>query len=175
MGLSFWSKILLEVTSGVLAVLSVFYPYLGIPVAVIVLVLVLNEITTRKSERADFKKKIIHELWTMGNMLIDIPIGEGRPIFYNEWSSKDASFEKDALGGDYDLWKRFYDSIDARNDFFAPRDAFHIEDSVKLRRSCVENFSQIVGTSMVQQSALKKRFDDLVASERYRWILRPQA
>ena len=110
----------------------------------------------------------------MGGMLIDIPIGEGYPISYNVWSSKDASFQKDALSDDYELWKRFYEGIDARNDFFASHDAFHIEESLKLRKSCVENLLQLFGTSMIQQSDLKERFDDLVAQPKFKQILELQ-
>ena len=164
MELSFRTKVLLNVASAVFAVLSVFCPYLGIVAATIIVVFVINEIATRKFEKADFKKKIIHELWIVAGLLIGIPIGERRRISYNEWSSKDASFKKDALGGDYDLCKGFYESVDARNDFFASHpayDGFRYEDSMKLKQSCLESFIRLYDTTMIQQSDLNERFDDI--------------
>jgi hypothetical protein len=70
------------------------------------------------------------------------------------------------LSNDYDLWKGFFDSIDARNDFFASHPAyegFRIEYSIKLKLSCLENLLRLVETTLIQQSDLKKRFDDIVA------------
>ena len=166
MELSFWSKTSLGLLSAAFAILSVFYPYFGIPAAVIMVLLAVNEISTRRSEKADFKKQIVHELVLVAGTLITTPIGNCDLIPYNEWTSKNASFQKDALGSDYDLWKRFYTSIDARNDFFASHDAFRIEDSVRLKQSCLENFPKLSNTSMIQQSALRGRFDDLVAKAR---------
>src|SRR3972149_3424351 len=91
-------------------------------------------------------------LWIVAGLLIGIPIGERRRISYNEWSSKDASFQKDALGGDYDLCKGFYESVDARNAFFASHpayDGFRYEDSMKLKESCLESFIRLYDTTMI--------------------------
>jgi hypothetical protein len=174
-GIRTWLSLLLTVIGFVSAVFSALYnPWpilLAIAMFILALILLVYDAHIHGRERTDFRNKIIHELWIMGGMLVDIPIGNSDLILYNAWSSKDASFEKNALGDDYELWKKFYDSIDARNDFFAPLDAFRIEDSVKLRQSCMQNFSQLLSTPMVQQSALKEKFDGLVVKAKYRKLL----
>jgi hypothetical protein len=166
MELSFWSKTSLELLSAGFAILSIFYPYFGIPAAAIIVLLAVIEISSRRSEKTDFRSKMLHELLLVAGTIINTPSGNFDLIPYSEWSSKSTAFQKDALGNDYDLWKRFYDSIDARNDFFAPRDAFRIQDGIRLRRTCLENFLQLSETTIIQQSTLKKQFDGLVAKAR---------
>jgi hypothetical protein len=169
-GIRTWLSLLLIVMGFMSTVVSVLYsPWLvlvAIAMFTLAVVMLADDIRIHGRERGDFKKKTIHELWIMAGMLIGIPIGEPRPIPYNEWSSKGASFQRAALSDDYELSKSFYDSIDARNDFFAAHPAhepFRIEDSMKFKLSCLENFLRLVDTTMIQQSDLKERFDDIVA------------
>lgn len=120
MELSFRSKVLLQLAVAVLSVLTLFYPYLGILAAAIVVVLLVNEMSVHESDKADFKKKIADE--ALGIVDRVIVSTNAFTILRPVWSSKTEGFKTDVLGSeDYNLWKQFYDSIEERNRYYQPR------------------------------------------------------
>ena len=158
MELSFWTRILLEVLVVGLTILSVFCPYLGILAAMIVVVLIANEIGTRRSEGGDFKKKIIRESSTIVDHIIE-SINSSR-IEYSNWESKTEEFKTDILGNEYyKLFKQFYDAVENRNQYFMGKGSFGPwEPFAKFNRAIFDNFLKIYyGISWVRESIPKER------------------
>ncbi len=127
MPLPFWSKILLQIlVAGFLAV-SPFYPYLGIPAAFIVaIILVVNEIKEYKAKKVDFRNSVFKEIQSVLNSLSE-PFVVGSSIQYSVWGEKAELLGK----SDYLSIDRFYKKIDEANAI--QNDTHHeIEASVDL-------------------------------------------
>jgi hypothetical protein len=163
MELSFWSKILLEVTLAVLAVLTIFCPYLGILGAAIVIILIFNEITTHNSERADFKRKIIHE--ALGIVDHIIASTSASRILCPVWSGKTEGFKTDVLDvEDYVLWKQFYGAVEERNEYYRTREGLEWSVFAKFNRAIYDNFFNVLnGVLWVKQAIPEEDVSNLLS------------
>jgi hypothetical protein len=153
MGLSYRTRFLLELTLVVVTVMSNIIPYVlpnsilvlvfTIPSALIAILFLIDSSGTRRAEGADFRKRIIDEAQTILGRLAwdqnyyDIP--------YPYWSGKMEGLKVEGLGSeDYRLWKDFYDSIEARNEFFRSTESFAWGDLQRLNRSCFDSFAKVL-------------------------------
>ena len=153
MGLSYRTKSLLELTLVIVTVMSNIIPYLlpnavlvlvfTIPSALIALLFMIDSRGTHRAEGVDLRKRITDEAQTILSRLawdqnyFDIP--------YPYWSGKMEGLKVEVLGSeDYRLWKGFYDSIEARNEFFRSRESFDWGDLMKLNRSCFDSFAKVL-------------------------------
>lgn len=164
MELSFRTRILLELVLAGLTMLTIFYPYLGIVAVLIVIVLLANEIGMRKSERGDFKKKIIQEALAIVDHIIWST--SASHISCANWTTKAEGFKVDLLGDrDYGLWKQFYDSVGRRNEYLESRGTFGLwENFAKLNRTIFDNFFEVYDEiSWVKESVPKERITDFLS------------
>jgi hypothetical protein len=144
--------------------LTIFYPYLGIVAVLIVIVLLANEIGMRKSERGDFKKKIIQEALAIVDHIIWST--SASHISCANWTTKAEGFKVDLLGDrDYGLWKQFYDSVGRRNEYLESRGTFGLwENFAKLNRTIFDNFFEVYDEiSWVKESVPKERITDFLS------------
>jgi hypothetical protein len=113
MEFSFRTKIGLEFAVIVFGVLSIKYSYLGVLIGGIGLVLLYYEIRDHGIESADFREKILQEALDTLGFVMDT---NSARISCANWSSKTKESKQDLLGHkEYELWKEFFDSVEARN------------------------------------------------------------
>ncbi len=141
MGLSFWLNVVLGIVVLVCGAMSAINLYFAIPATVAGVILLLGNITGHETEKADFRKKIIHEALDSLGFVLDPNFPY---ISHGNWSSRTEESKSDLLGErEYALWKEFFDSIDARNRDFQiyalpPWDIFE-----KVNDQCVKSLLKI--------------------------------
>ncbi len=170
MELSFRTKVILDLTMIFLAPLSsvVAYPLgliLGILIALIAFVALVDTIRNHYIDRNDFQKKIIHEALDILNLLVSDT--NCRHIDYNIWSGKNDGFKVEMLGHqDYGLWNAFYESVEEWNEHFrSVRGVGKWEDFVKFNDQCAKSFLKVYdGISWVKESEeAKARITDFLS------------
>jgi len=139
MGLSFRSKIFLELLAGVaIATLAVFFWYLAILGALITFLLIFNELSGRKSEKTDFRSKIVKEALTILDRIL---LTTASHISCAKWESESEDSKRDLLGNrDYELWKQFYDSVEQRNEDPGLKRGVNWEKFTKFNQAILNSF-----------------------------------
>ena len=113
MALSFRANVVLGVIVLVCGAMSSFNLIFAVPATLAGIILLWGNIKTHETEKADFRKKIIQEALDNLDFVLD---PNTLHISHANWDSKAEESKRDLLGHkEYDLWKKFYDSIDARN------------------------------------------------------------
>jgi len=163
-------KILFALALIVMPVISLVDPVVNLALtsiaAVIGVVILLEAVTTRGEERNDFRGKITHEaLAILDRMAWSAQYFD---ILYPVWSSKAEGLKAELLGNeDYKPWKGFYDSIEARNEFFRSKESFAWQDLEKLNQACFDSFIKIHDEiSWVNQFIARTDLDDLLSKAR---------
>jgi hypothetical protein len=169
MRLSFKTTALLSITSMGIGVLSWFLSYNPFPVllfviltAIIDAIFLVDRYEACNVERDDFRKKIIHEtLDILERMAWSTDFSS---VPYPVWVSKAEESKIELLGNeDYKMWKEFYNSLEARNEFFRARESFAWQDLEKLNRACFDSFSKVSERiSWVKESVPQTLMADLL-------------
>jgi hypothetical protein len=141
MGLSFWANVTLGVITMVCGAMSGISLYFVIPATLAGIILLLGNIKTHETEKADFRKKIIREALDDLDLISDV---NSHHISHEKWDSKTEESAPDLLGdSEYKLWKEFYDSIDTRNQYFKSGGGLVWKDFMKVNDQCVRSFLKI--------------------------------
>jgi hypothetical protein len=141
-------------------------------VLAIFLIAIILELDNRgilEGEGSDFRRKIVSEALTVLDRLI---VGASEPILCAVWSSRAEGFKTDTLGDhDYALWKKFYDDVEARNEYFTPREGFGVSDVEKFARACFGSFFKVYDElSWVRDSIPQATITELLSrAERSAW------
>ena len=131
------------------AILSLFgfiaYPW-GLVVTVfgtlMTLALLVRTVQSHLAERDAFRKKIGKE--ALGVLNTVISNSTDRRIPCPVWSGNSEGFKAEVLGdGDYKAWEKFYEAVEARNDYFGSRQGFAWPDVEKVSLLCFWNFFKI--------------------------------
>jgi hypothetical protein len=165
MELSFWANVVLGAVVVVCGAMSSINLYFAIPATLAGIILLWGNIKTHRTEKADFRKKIVHEALDILNLLVSDT--NCRHIDYNIWSGKAKGFKVDVLGHqDYGLWNAFYESVGEWNEHFRSiRGVGKWEDFVKFNDQCVISFFKVYdGISWVRESEeAKARITDFLS------------
>jgi hypothetical protein len=141
-------------------------------VVAIFLIAIILEVDNRgilESEGSDFRGKIVPEALTILDRLIVVA---SEPISCAVWSSRAEGFKTDVLGNrDYARWKKFYDDVEARNEYFTPREGFTGSDVPKFACACFASFFRVYDEiSWVKESIPQATIVDLLSrAKRSAW------
>jgi hypothetical protein len=131
-----------------------------IPSALISILFLFDSARTHRAERKDFREKVVHEALDILDRLVSTSTYE--IIAYSVWHNKTEEFKKDALDEAYDTWKKFYDSIEARNGYLSSRQGFDAEYLQIFNRSCHKTFFEVHDKiAWVYESIPQTRIDSL--------------
>jgi len=140
---------------------SIFIIVLGIAIAVIALVMLVDDVRSHCEDRDDFRKKIIPESLAIVDYVIK-DTSQSR-IEYSNWQNKTEGFKKDILGEEpYTIFKRFYDAVEQRNQHHMGRDSFgRWEDFRKHNRTIFDSFFKVYdGIPWVREHVSKEHIAD---------------
>jgi hypothetical protein len=164
MELTFWANVAFGVIVLVCGTMSSINLYFAIPATLAGIILLWGNIKTHRTEKADFRKKIIQEALAIVDHIIWST--SASHISCANWTTKAEGFKADLLGDrDYGLWKQFYDSVGRRNEYLESRGNFGLwANFAKLNRTIFDNFFKVYDeTSWVKESVPEERITDFLS------------
>jgi len=157
----------LEFLPAILGMLGfIVYPW-GLLVTVlggaITVILLVRTVQGHYVERTVFREKITKEALGVLDRIISNSFNPH--ISCEVWPGSNQGFKTEMLGdADYDRWEKFYDAVEARNDYFALGQGVNYPNVEKLSSLCFESFFEVYNEiSWVREIVPEERITDLLA------------